>query len=89
VQLVLVMLPVDELIVVVPAALQFQVGDVKKFAAHWLASTLTDGGSVWFVQQVLPTCSQPFAVLPSQFENPELHVPMAQAPREHVALALA
>jgi hypothetical protein len=47
VQLVLVMLPVPvELMVVVPAALQFHVGDVKKFAAHAEASTLTDGGSV-------------------------------------------
>lgn len=74
-QLVLVMLPVPvELMVVVPAALQFHVGDVKKFAAHADASTLTDGGSTWFVQHVLPTCSQPLAVLPSQSLKPELQV---------------
>src|ERR1700722_13608801 len=45
VQLVLVTVPAFESTVVVPAALQFQVGEVLKFAAHWVASTLTDGGS--------------------------------------------
>ena len=88
-QLVLVTVPAVVSMVVVPAALQFQVGELKKFADHWLASTFTEGGRVWLVQQVLPTCSQPLAVLPSQLEKPELQVPMAQAPRVQVAPALA
>jgi hypothetical protein len=45
-QLVLVIEPVPaELIVVVPAAMQRQLGDVRKFAAQRVASTLTEGGS--------------------------------------------
>jgi hypothetical protein len=38
--------PAAESTVVVPAALQVQVGDVLKFGAHWLTSTFTDGGKV-------------------------------------------
>jgi hypothetical protein len=44
-QLVLVTDPALVSIVVVPAALQFQVGDVAKFALHCVASMLTDGGT--------------------------------------------
>jgi hypothetical protein len=49
-QLVLVTVPAVESIVVVPAALQFHEGDVAKFAAHCVASTLTDGGKFSGVQ---------------------------------------
>ena len=37
--------PVPVLIVIVPAALQFQFGEVLKFVFHWVASTFTDGGT--------------------------------------------
>jgi hypothetical protein len=47
---VLVTVPADESMVVVPAALQFHDGDVAKFADHWVASTLTDGGRLSGVQ---------------------------------------
>jgi hypothetical protein len=50
VQLVLVIVPALESIVVVPAALQFQTGDVLKLAAHCEGFTLTAGGSATFVQ---------------------------------------
>jgi len=45
VQLVLVMVPAVESTVVVPAAVQFQVGEVWKFVAHCAEFTFTDGGS--------------------------------------------
>ena len=45
-QLVLVTVPAAESTVVVPDALQVHVGDVLKFAAHWVTSTFTDGGKV-------------------------------------------
>jgi hypothetical protein len=45
-QLVLVIVPAVESTVVVPAALQFQDGEVAKFAVHCAASTLTDGGKL-------------------------------------------
>jgi hypothetical protein len=48
-QLVSVTVPAVELIVIVPAALQFQLGDVLKLAPHCVASTLIDGGSSMFV----------------------------------------
>jgi hypothetical protein len=49
-QVVSVTVPAVEFMVIVPAALQFHVGDVLKFRAHWVASTLTDGGSSMLVQ---------------------------------------
>jgi hypothetical protein len=49
-QLVLVIDPALESIVVVPAALQFQLGDVLKLVFHCVASTSTDGGTATFVQ---------------------------------------
>lgn len=69
VQLVLVTVPAVESMVVVPAALQFHVGDVAKFAAHGVASTLTDGGSEFKVR------SQPFCAFPSQSSVPAPHDP--------------
>src|SRR5689334_115586 len=59
------MVPAAELMVVVPAALQFQVGDVAKFAAHCVASTLTEGGST-----APPLNSQALPALPSQSSVP-------------------
>jgi len=85
-QLVLVMVPALESIVVVPAALQFQVGEFKKFADHCVASTLTEGGSVWFVQHVAPECSQPLPALPSQSLVPPPQP--VQEPPEHVWLVV-
>jgi hypothetical protein len=79
VQLVLVMVPAVESMVVVPAALQFQVGDVAKFADHCVASTLTEGG-----RALPPLNSQAFAALPSQSSVPAPHG--AHAPLEHVWL---
>jgi hypothetical protein len=52
VQLVLVMVPALESTVVVPAALQFQVGDVLKLASHGVGSTSTAGGIGICVQGV-------------------------------------
>jgi hypothetical protein len=49
-QLVLVTVPADESIVVVPAALQFHDGDVAKLAVHCAGSTLTAGGRLSGVQ---------------------------------------
>ena len=77
-QLVLVAVPALESIVVVPAAVQFQVGAVGKLAVHCVASTLTDGGSGE------PACSQPFWALPSQSSVPGPQV--AQAPPVQVWL---
>jgi hypothetical protein len=77
VQLVLVMVPAVESIVVVPEALQFQVGDVAKFAAHCDASTLTDGG-----RTTPPLYSQALVALPSQSSVPAPHV--EHAPLEQV-----
>jgi hypothetical protein len=42
--------PVPVLIVIVPAALQFQFGEVLKFVFHWVASTFTEGGMPTLVQ---------------------------------------
>ncbi len=50
VQVVLVMVPAVESIVVVPAALQVQIGAVLKLMAHCEGSTSTAGGSATFVQ---------------------------------------
>lgn len=80
-QLVLVIVPAFESIVVVPAALQFQVGEVAKLADHWVASTFTDGGS-----RAPPLNSQAFAALPSQSSVPAPHV--VHAPPEHVWLVV-
>src|ERR1019366_2711420 len=49
-QLVLVTVPAFESIVVVPDALQFQVGDAANSVAHSVTSTLTDGGRLTGVQ---------------------------------------
>jgi hypothetical protein len=57
-QLVVVMLPALESMVVVPDALQFQLGDVLKLVFHWLASTLTDGGTETLVQLVHTPATQ-------------------------------
>lgn len=77
----LVMVPALELIVVVPAALQFQVGEVAKFATHCVASTLTEGGST-----VPPLNSQAFPALPSQSSVPPPHG--AHEPLEQVWLVV-
>lgn len=79
-QLVLVIEPDPaELIVVVPAALQFHVGEVRKRADQVLGLTLTAGGKTCAVQQVLPVCSQPLLVRPSQSIVPEAHATHAPA----------
>jgi hypothetical protein len=49
-QLVLLMVPAFESIVVVPAALQSHVGELLKLVAHCVASTSTEGGSSTCVQ---------------------------------------
>jgi hypothetical protein len=81
VQLVLVIVPADESIVVVPAALQFHVGDVAKFDDHCVASTLTEGGSA-----PPPLNSHAFPALPSQSSVPAPQ--LAQVPPEHVWLVV-
>ena len=53
-QLVLVMVPALESIVVVPAASQFHAGEVLKFSAQVLEVTLTDGGSAIDTHTQLP-----------------------------------
>src|SRR5260221_7020573 len=53
-QLVLVIVPAAESIVVVPAALQFQAGGMAQVAAHFMASTFTEGGT-----GMLPACLHP------------------------------
>lgn len=68
VQLVLVMVPALESMVVVPAALQFHAGDVGNFVAQAPGSTLTAGGTT------RPMVSQPFVDLPSQSSIPAPHV---------------
>jgi hypothetical protein len=80
-QLVLVIVPAAESMVVVPAALQFHVGDVAKFADHCVASTLTEGGKA-----PPPLYSQAFAALPSQSSVPPPHG--EHAPLEHVWLVV-
>src|SRR5882757_55759 len=77
-QLVLVTVPAEESTVVVPAALQFHVGDVWKLVVHCVASTLTDGGNG------TPIFSQPFCELPSQSSFPVVHG--VQVPDAHVWL---
>jgi hypothetical protein len=74
VQLVLVMVPAAESTVVVPAELQFHVGEFAK--VHWVASTFTDGGTA------RPGDSQPVEARPSQSSVPGPHA--AQVPPEHV-----
>jgi hypothetical protein len=73
-QLVLVIVPAFESTVVVPAALQFQVGDVLKFAFHWVASTSTDGGIETFEQvtQAPPTHDAPVAQVNAEPQPPQL-----------------
>jgi hypothetical protein len=74
-QLVLVMLPApEESMVVVPAALQFHVGEDEN--DHCVESTLTDGGTT------PPATSHAFAAFPSQSNVPPAHD--AQEPLEHV-----
>jgi hypothetical protein len=80
-QLVLVIVPAVESMVVVPAALQFQVGDVAKFADHCVASTLTEGG-----RALPPLYSQEFVALASQSSVPAPHG--AHAPLAHVWLVV-
>ena len=65
-QLVLEMVPALESMVVVPAALQFQVGDMMKFAAHCVTSRLIEGGSSIGVH-ALPSTS---AALPASAPPP-------------------
>jgi hypothetical protein len=79
-QLVLVTVPAAESTVVVPDALQVHVGDVLKFAAHWLTSTFTDGGKI--------ICVQPASVPPSGPAcEPPVHAPDWQvAPFVHAKL---
>src|SRR4051812_14999747 len=48
-QLVLVTVPAAVSIVVVPAAVQLQLGAVRKLAFHCIGSTASDGGTRWFV----------------------------------------
>jgi hypothetical protein len=67
--------------VVVPAALQFQVGDVAKFAVHCVTSTLTDGGST-----EPPLNSHALPTLPSQSSVPAPHG--AHEPLEQVWLVV-
>jgi hypothetical protein len=50
VQLVLVIEPAVESIVVVPEAVQLQLGEVLKLVFHCVASTFTDGGTATLVQ---------------------------------------
>jgi hypothetical protein len=69
VQLVLVTAPVVELIVVVPAALQVQIGAVAKLEAHVVESTFTEGG-----RAPPPEYSQALDELPSQSRLPAGHV---------------
>lgn len=72
-QLVLVTVPALESTVVVPEALQFQIGALAKLPVHWVASTFTEGG------RSRPVDSQPFATLPSQSSEPLLHAAHAPA----------
>jgi hypothetical protein len=60
--------PAAESIVVVPDALQFQVGEVLKLLAHCVASTLTEGGTVTWVQQ---TPAWHIAPLPQTYAGPQ------------------
>src|SRR5438477_9053096 len=63
--------PAAESMVVVPAALQFQTGDVLKFAAHGVASTLIEGGNVIGVQLSDPPSDPPsLASPPSPLASP-------------------
>lgn len=72
-QLVLVTVPAEESIVVVPAAVQTHVGDVEKFADHCVVSTLAAGGpshAHWF-----GTPPKPHTWLEAQIEVPQSMVP--------------
>jgi hypothetical protein len=71
VQLVLVIVPAVESMVVVPAALQVQVGDVLKLVAHCDGFTLTAGGSATSVQLTQVPFWQP---------PPEVHANAAPQP---------
>jgi hypothetical protein len=69
VQLVLEMVPALESIVVVPAALQFHVGDDLKLASHGVGSTSTAGGIGTCVHGVQAPATQRVP-LPQANEDP-------------------
>jgi hypothetical protein len=74
-QLVLVTVPAVESMVVVPAAVQLQLGAVAKLPDHCVTSTLTDGGRTFAV------ASQAFPGFPSQSRVPPpqaAHEPLVQ-----------
>jgi hypothetical protein len=72
-QLVLTTVPAAESIVVVPAAVQLQFGEVAKFADHCVVSTFTEGGPPH--AQTFGTPPPPHVSLAAQFDAPQSIVP--------------